>query len=336
MIVNKRLKMLNALVTPRNLLPLSLMNDKLSDHQGNFYEFTGSSKNVVDFMNPCAIGADDRINLDMYDSDQSIEIYRNFLEWLFLTFDTNEVDFRSQILSPLQLAEGQKVLIVGCGLGEDIPIVIEKIGDAGELHAQDISKAMVMESADRHKFPNVFFTVSNAITLPYASNYFDAVFHFGGINLFGDIRVAISELDRVCKNGGRVVFGDEGIADNLIGTEYYDIAVCNNRLWGKKPPMGDLPYGARNIQLNYILGNCFYLVSFTSGDDFPRMNIDVQHKGLRGGSARTRYFGQLEGVTKEKKLRLQEQAKNQNISIHQLLESILDSHLSSPQNNKKL
>ena len=333
---NKKLKMLNALVTPRSLLPLFLRKDKLCDCHDNSYEFTGSSKNVVDFIRPCAIGADDRLNLDVYDSDNSIDIYRNFLEWLFLTFETNEADFRSQTLNPLQLAEGQIVLIVGCGLGEDIPVVMERIGDAGELHAQDISRAMVMESADRHKFTNVFFTISNANTLPYASNYFDAVFHFGGINLFGDIRVAISELDRVCKNGGRVVFGDEGIADHLIGTEYYDIAVCNNRLWAKKPPMSDLPYGASNIQLNYILGNCFYLVSFTSGDDFPRMNIDVYHKGFRGGSARTRYFGQLEGVTEEKKIRLQEQAKNLNMSIHQLLELILDSQLSSFRSNEKL
>lgn len=333
---NKKIKSLKALVAPRSHLPLSFAHDKLSDNQGNFYELTGRLKNVVDFMMPCAVGDDDRLNLDAYDSDQSICRYRNFLEWLFLTFDTNESDFRSHILTPLQLAEGQRVLIVGCGLGEDIPIVIEKIGDAGELHAQDISKAMVMESADRHEFTNVFFTVSNANTLPYASNYFDAVFHFGGINLFGDVRLAISELDRVCKNGGKVVFGDEGIAGHLEGTEYYDIAVCNNRLWAKRPPMGDLPHGATDIQLNYILGNCFYLVSFTSGDDFPRMNIDVQHKGLRGGSARTRYFGQLEGVTEETKLRLQERAKKLNISIHELLELMLNSKVSSLQTNVKL
>lgn len=336
MIENKKLKMLNALVAPRTLDQLSHVNDKLSDHQGIFYEFTGSSKNIIDFMRPSALGADDKVNLDMYDSEQSIDAYRNFLDWLFLTFDTNEADFRSQIISPLQLVEGQKVLIVGCGLGEDIPIIIEKIGNSGELHAQDISKAMVMESANRYKFSNLLFTISNAIALPYASNYFDAVLHFGGINLFGDIKVAISELNRVCKNGGKVVFGDEGIADHLIGTKYYDIAVCNNRLWGKKPPMGDLPYGANNIQLSYILGNCFYLISFTSGDDFPRMNIDVQHKGIRGGSARTRYFGQLEGVTEDKKLRLQEQAKSLNMSIHQLLELVLDSHFNRSQNNEKL
>jgi SAM-dependent methyltransferase len=336
MIENKKLLMLKALVSPRSHLSLCMVNDELSDSQGNSYEFMGSSKNVVDFMKPCAISADDKLNLDAYDSDQSIDVYRNFLEWLFLTFNTNEADFRSQILNPLHLEDGQKVLIVGCGLGEDIPFVIEKIGDAGELHVQDISKAMVMESADRHKFSNVLFTISNANMLPYASNYFDAVFHFGGINLFGDIRVAISELDRVCKNGGRVVFGDEGIADHLIGTEYYEIAVCNNRLWAKKPPMGDLPYGANNIQLNYILGNCFYLVSFTSGSDFPSMNIDVQHKGLRGGSARTRYFGQLEGVTEGTKLRMQEQAKNLNISIHELLELMLDTRLSAFQDNLKL
>lgn len=332
----KNNNMLKALVKPHERCPLSLVDGQLSDNHGILYEFGGASRNVVDFMRSSAINADDKVNLDMYNSKQSIEIYRNFLEWLFQTFNINEVDFRDQILSSLQLAEGHKVLIVSCGLGEDIPIVIEKIGSSGELHAQDISRTMVIESADRNKFENVFFTVSNAMALPYASNYFDAVFHFGGINLFGDIKTAISELDRVCKNGGRVVFGDEGIADHLVGTQYHDIAVCNNKLWGSKPPMGSLPFNARDISLKYILGNCFYLIDFTSGDDFPYMNIDVKHKGLRGGTARTRYFGQLEGVTEKSKLKLQKQAKNLNMSIHQLLESILDSNFDGTQENKKL
>ncbi|KRI01742.1 hypothetical protein AO057_01305 [Curvibacter sp. PAE-UM] len=263
----------------------------------------------------------------MYNSANSVEIYRNFLDWLFQTFNVQEQEFRVEILSHLKLSAGMKVLITGCGLGEDIPIVSKAVGLGGEVHAQDISKAMVLESAKNNTQPNTLFTISNANCLPYASGYFDAVFHFGGINLFGDTKKAIAELDRVCKKGGKVVFGDEGVAAHLRKTQYFDVAVCNNKLWAAEPPMDLLPHGALDVQLTYILGNCFYVIGFTSGEGFPYMNIDIPHKGTRGGTARTRYFGQLEGVSAETKAKVYAKARELNISAHQVLEDILRSAL---------
>src|SRR3546814_8144504 len=58
---------------------------------------------------------------------------------------------------------------------------------------------------------NLFFSVSDACHLPFEDRFFDAAFHFGGINLFDDVEGAIGEMNRVVKPGGRVVFGDEGI-----------------------------------------------------------------------------------------------------------------------------
>ncbi|MBM3515999.1 MAG: class I SAM-dependent methyltransferase [Alphaproteobacteria bacterium] len=150
---------------------------------------------------------------------------------------------------------------------------------------------MVLLAERKNTGANVVFSISNANTLPYSDRYFDAVFHFGGINLFGDTRKAIAEMARVCKIGGRVVFGDESIAPHLRGTEYANIAINNNRLWEAATPMDLLPHDAIDIQLNCVLGNCFYVIGFSIGDGLPYMNIDIKHKGTRGGSARTRYFG---------------------------------------------
>lgn len=88
-----------------------------------------------------------------------------------------------------------------------------------------------------------------------------------------------------------------------------------------------LPHGADDVQLNYVLGNCFYLIGFTSGKALPYMNIDVPHKGTRGGTARTRYFGQLEGVSGEAKAKLYAKAEELGISAYSLLERILTSNL---------
>lgn len=323
--MNERLYM--ALATPDALLSLDMCQEGLKDTQNNIFRFAAAKSNVVDFIEPYVTNEYDRSNLQMYNSANSVEIYRNFLDWLFQTFGVQEQEFRVEILSHLKLSAGMKVLITGCGLGEDIPIVCKAVGSEGEVHAQDISKAMVLESARNNTQPNTLFTISNASCLPYASGYFDAVFHFGGINLFGNTRKAIAELDRVCKKGGKVVFGDEGVAAHLRSTQYFDVAVCNNKLWAAEPPMELLPHGALDVQLTYILGNCFYVIGFTSGDGFPYMNIDIPHKGTRGGTARTRYFGQLEGVSAETKAKVYAKARELNISAHEFLENILRSKI---------
>lgn len=317
-----------ALVAPASHARLKLIAAGMEDPtSGIVFKFVGGNAKVIDFIEPFASDDHDRANLEMYNSAHSTEIYRNFLAWLFSTFDVAEQDFRWQLLAHLGLKQGMKVLITGCGLGDDIAIVDSLVGPNGEIHAQDISKAMVLEGAGKHPHPNILFTISNANVLPYASRYFDAVFHFGGINLFGDTKKAIAELERVCKIGGKVVFGDEGIATHLKGTEYAKIAITNNQLWDTEPPLDLLPINAIDIQLNYILGNCFYVISFTPNDGLPHMNLDVVHKGLRGGTARTRYYGQLEGVTLETRKKIYAKAKELNVSVHALLEKILNSSL---------
>ena len=300
----------------------------LCNPQGILYPYIDAAQKVVDFIQPIALTDLDHANLQMYNSENATEIYRNFLTWLFESFGQTEIDFRQQILSSLALTKGMKVLVTGCGLGEDIPLIMDMIGPKGELHAQDLSKAMVKAASAVHGHANLYFSVSNGNFLPHPARYFDAVFHFGGINLFGDVKKAIAELERVCKIGGRVVFGDEGIAPHLRGTPYADIAINNIKLWESLPPLHLLPTNALNIELKFLLGNCFYLLAFTPSGGFPKMNIDVVHKGLRGGSARTRYFGKIEGVCEQSKEKLIAAARKRGISVHDLLEEIIASKLS--------
>lgn len=322
--INKRYK---AFSFPVSLTPLTTSADGLSGVDGTLFKFVDANQRVIDFIEPFIRNDYDRSNLDMYNSQNSTTIYRNFLDWLFKTFDESEDGFRRKLISYLNLSKGKKVLVTGCGLGDDISIINESVGSVGEIHAQDISKAMVLEASRKNQSENVCFSISNGNSLPYASRYFDAVFHFGGINLFGDTKRAISELERVCKIGGRVVFGDEGISPHLRGTEYAEIAIKNNSLWAAETPINLLPHNADDIQINYILGNCFYLIGFTPIEGFPVMNIDVPHKGIRGGTMRTRYFGQIEGVTEGTKLKLISKARELNISVYELLEKLINSKM---------
>jgi SAM-dependent methyltransferase len=256
-----------------------------------------------------------------------VPIYRNFLNWLFQTFGEDEPSFRRGHVAKLNLAKGSRVLVTGCGLGDDIPAVVEAIGPDGEIFAQDLSSQMVVAAsklvASAAAAGKVHFSISDAVSLPFSDDYFDGALHFGGINLFDDIRLAISEMNRVVKPGGRVVFGDEGVAPWLKDEEYGRIAITNNGLWKAEPPIGLLPHNAADVALSWVLGNCFYVIGFTVSDKPPFMNMDVPHKGGRGGSMRTRYFGQLEGVSEDSKRFVLTDAKRQGISVHDWLETAI-------------
>jgi SAM-dependent methyltransferase len=322
-----RASLYEAFCNPATHDALQLGPNGLASGNSTTFRFVENDKAVVDFIEPASTSAADDANLKMYNDESSIEKYRNFLSWLFQTFDVSEAEFRADLLGRLNITSGMKVLVVGCGLGEDVAMIQAEIGDLGELHAQDISKSMVKAASASIHAPNVCFSISNALSLPYKSRYFDVVFHFGGINLFGDIKKAIAELERVCKIGGRVVFGDEGIAPHLRDTEYADILINNNPLWALEVPVRDLPCNSTDLTFTYVLGNCFYLISFTPGEGLPKVNLDVAHVGARGGSARTRYFGRLEGVRAETKHKLVEAARARGISAHELLEEIINAQL---------
>ena len=265
----------------------------------------------------------DKFNKEMYDTSLSVDIYRNFLNWLFATFKVDEFDFRKSCIEQLGDIKGKNVLITSCGLGEDVKVAGDCVGENGFVHAQDLSRYFVTLVAEKYLAPNVVLTVSNALDLPYRDNYFDAVYHFGGINLFGDISLAIFEMNRVCKVGGTVLFGDESVALHLREDDFGKMFIENNILWKEKVPLEHLPLYATDINLRYVLGNCFYLIKFKKGSSLPTVDIDVEHIGYRGGSVRKRYFGKIEGIDVKLKNKLYEKAKQQGTSVSRIIENLL-------------
>jgi SAM-dependent methyltransferase len=317
-------------ICPTTKQPLIQRGNELrTDDRNHCYKIiSGWNKCLIpDFITSQEINNPILKALETYNQSFSVEVYRNFLCWLFHTFGEDETLFRKKMIENLRIKEGNVVLVTGCGLGEDLSPILDIVGENGEVYAQDLSSKMVIEASNNivPRYPNskIYFSVSDANHLPFPSNFFDGAFHFGGINLFENIKGAISEMERVVKPRGRVVFGDEGVAPWLRETEYGRIAIANNRLWNANTPIELIPENSLDVNLSWVLGNCFYLISFEVSDKPPFMNIDVPHKGIRGGSMRTRYFGQLEGVTEETKKFVVEDAKHRGISVHEWLEEVI-------------
>jgi SAM-dependent methyltransferase len=229
----------------------------------------------------------------IYPAGTIVQRYKNFLNWLTDTFRTTEIEFRREIFSQLELRHESRILITGAGTGEDIKFLVKELKRTDlKIHFQDASEEMLSYTIGAFIKDDINFeecNLSNASILPYQSNIFDSVIHFGGINYFSEKKLAIEEMHRVCKPKGQIVFGDEGVAPWLRETEYGKMMILNNSLWAAHPPLEFIPYHTNNFNLKYILENCFYVISLIKDTSFPTVDLDVTHKSPRGGSIRTRW-----------------------------------------------
>ncbi|WP_295433033.1 methyltransferase domain-containing protein [uncultured Thiodictyon sp.] len=276
-----------------------------------------------------------RHDVNEYTRDDAAIIHDNALRWVFATFADDETALRTRLVARLRLAAGQRVLVTGAGAGNDLPFLIRGLAGRGEIYAQDIAEEMILTGWRRHRADPaaggvaLHFSVSDAADLPFPDGYFDAAYHFGGINLFPDVGMGIAEMTRVVRVGGSVLIGDEGVAPWLRGTEFGKMLICNNPLYAADLPLALLPAAARSVQLSWELSNCFYVIAYSVAAGPPSVDIDIPHVGTRGGSIRTRYFGQLEGVNPDLRDRVYAQAQRVGMSRVDYLESLIRAGLAS-------
>ena len=225
-------------------------------------------------------------------------------------------DSYGQNLKPVRLLD------IGCGGG----VLAEEFSRLGcRVSGIDISPHAIsgaMSHAARGGL-SIDYVVSSALSLPFVDNSFDACYHFGGINAFGDIKRAFSEMARVTKPGGKVVVGDESMPPWLRETEFSRILINSNPEFAYTLPLDKLPVEARKTRLEWIIGGVFYVIDFVVGVGEPTADFDFPIPGVRGGTHRTRFYGQLEGVTPETKHLAQEARAKTGKSMHQWLDDVV-------------
>lgn len=127
----------------------------------------------------------------------------------------------------LELAGGQRLLDVGCGLGEAALALAEDLGDGGEVLGIDASAAMVgaASSGAMGARCRVRFAVGDACALDEPDGSFDVVRSERTLQWLADPAVAVEEMARVVRRpGGRISLidtdwstftidvGDDGLA----------------------------------------------------------------------------------------------------------------------------
>lgn len=127
------------------------------------------------------------------------------------------------------VAPGQRVLDVACGTGALTLAVAERVGPAGSVTGLDANPEML--AVARRKHAGVDWQEGRAEALPFPDGSFDAVVSQFGLMFFDDRVLALREMRRVLRPGGRMAVA---VCDALSHSPGYDaLAGLLERLFGK-------------------------------------------------------------------------------------------------------
>lgn len=111
------------------------------------------------------------------------------------------------MLDLARIAPGNRVLVVGTGVGEEALDAATRVGTAGEVVATDVSAAMIAEairSVSNARVANVRCLVMDAQHLKFRPGTFDAVISRNTLMFIPDLNLALAEMNRVLKWKGRL------------------------------------------------------------------------------------------------------------------------------------
>ena len=110
-----------------------------------------------------------------------------------------------------EIAEGDRVVDLGCGAGVDVLVARLHVGESGRVYGVDITPKMV-EKASEHAnlagFTNVEIIESSFDNVPLEDESVDVVISNGAINLTSCKESVFTEIYRILKPEGKIYFAD--------------------------------------------------------------------------------------------------------------------------------
>jgi ubiquinone/menaquinone biosynthesis C-methylase UbiE len=116
---------------------------------------------------------------------------------------------RRHSVSLLGLEPGERLLIIGCGTGADLPYVPQGV----EVLATDLTPAMLRQAAARAR-PGIELRVMDGMALDLPDGCFDAVLLHMVLEVIPDPVRCLREAARVLRPGGRLTVFDKFLRDH--------------------------------------------------------------------------------------------------------------------------
>ncbi len=246
--------LLEVIRCPETKMPLKMENEYLVRKDGFKYPIIDGILSLVYPHN--LIGADKDWN-KFYDLFAPFyDLSERFFGKLLLGLDVQQS--WKQTISYLGLKPGMKVLEVSPGPGVSQAFIKEAITDKGNLVSLDLSLGMLRQCKKKQKQLNTFLIQGNGSYLPFDDNSFDALFHFGSVNLYNEPEKAVKDFVRVVKKNGIVSWGDESSSDKIPDGWKKKFLIKMNPGYLKPRPL--IPDGLVNVKEYEVYAGYGYLV----------------------------------------------------------------------------
>jgi ubiquinone/menaquinone biosynthesis C-methylase UbiE len=217
--------------------------------------------------------------------------------------------FKHQTFALLGVQEGYHILDIGCGIGADVRLLAQKVGQTGRVVGIDKSETMITQAQERAQGSNLplEYHIGDAHSLPFPDNSFDACRSDLTFQHLENPETALAEVIRVARSGASIVIAepdgeteiidmpDQALTRKILN---YHSDLRRNGWMGRQLPRLFKQAGLVDVR---IFPETFVQTDYALADRLFRLRATVQRaeqSGVITGEEGVRWLTYLEEMSK--------------------------------------